>query len=65
MNLNIAVLAGDGIGPEVIEQAIKVVDAVCAKFNHDIHYTPGLTGAAAIDAVGNPYPDETHEICMA
>ncbi|HOY12634.1 MAG TPA: 3-isopropylmalate dehydrogenase [Saprospiraceae bacterium] len=65
MKLNIAVLAGDGIGPEVIEQAIKVVDAVCAKFNHEIHYTPALTGAAAIDAVGNPYPEETHEICMA
>lgn len=65
MNLNIALLAGDGIGPEVIEQAVKVSDAVAKKFNHDINWRPALTGAAAIDAVGEPYPDETHEICAS
>ena len=65
MNLNIALLAGDGIGPEVIDQAVKVCDATAEKFGHQIHWTPALTGAAAIDAVGDPYPDETHEICMA
>lgn len=64
MKLNIAVLAGDGIGPEVIAQAIKVVDVVASKFGHEINYTEALTGASAIDAVGNPYPDETHEVCM-
>jgi 3-isopropylmalate dehydrogenase len=64
MNLNIAVLAGDGIGPEVIDQALKVLHAIGKKYNHTINLTPALTGAAAIDAVGNPYPDETHEICM-
>ncbi|UOB17613.1 3-isopropylmalate dehydrogenase [Abyssalbus ytuae] len=64
MKLNIALLAGDGIGPEVIEQAVKVSNAVAKKFNHEINWTPALTGAAAIDAVGEPYPDETHEICM-
>lgn len=64
MKLNIALLAGDGIGPEIIEQAVKVSDAVAKKFNHEINWTPALTGAAAIDAVGEPYPDETHEICM-
>ena len=64
MKLNIALLAGDGIGPEVIKQAVKVCDAVAIKFDHEIKWTPGLTGAAAIDAVGDPYPDETHEICM-
>ena len=63
MKLNIALLAGDGIGPEVIDQAVKVSDAVAEKFNHEINWTPALTGAAAIDAVGEPYPDETHEIC--
>lgn len=63
MKLNIALLAGDGIGPEVIAQAVKVCDAVADKFNHEITWTPALTGAAAIDAVGDPYPDETHEIC--
>jgi 3-isopropylmalate dehydrogenase len=64
MNLNIAVLAGDGIGPEVVDQAMKVVNAIARKFNHQVSYTHALTGAAAIDAVGNPYPDETHEVCM-
>ncbi|MDA8596194.1 3-isopropylmalate dehydrogenase [Flavobacteriaceae bacterium] len=65
MKLNIALLAGDGIGPEVIAQAVKVSDAVAKKFNHEINWTSALTGAAAIDAVGNPYPDETHAVCMA
>ena len=64
MKLNIALLAGDGIGPEVIDQAVKVCDAVATKFKHTINWTPALTGAAAIDAVGEPYPDETHEICV-
>ncbi len=64
MKLNIALLAGDGIGPEVIAQAVKVSDAVAKKFGHEITWKPALTGAAAIDAVGEPYPDETHEICM-
>ncbi|MGB5387890.1 MAG: 3-isopropylmalate dehydrogenase [Eudoraea sp.] len=63
MKLNIALLAGDGIGPEVIDQAVKVCDAIATKFNHEINWRPALTGAAAIDAVGDPYPDETHEIC--
>lgn len=65
MKLNIALLAGDGIGPEVIDQAVKVSDAVAAKFGHEITWKPALTGAAAIDAVGEPYPDSTHDICVA
>lgn len=64
MNLKIAVLPGDGIGPEIIAQAIKVVNAVCQKQGHHIEYQYGLVGAAAIDQVGNPYPEETHRICM-
>ncbi|OGS74490.1 MAG: 3-isopropylmalate dehydrogenase [Flavobacteria bacterium RIFCSPLOWO2_12_FULL_35_11] len=64
MKLTIALLAGDGIGPEVIAQAVKVCDAVAVKFNHEIIWKPALTGAAAIDAIGDPYPDETHEICL-
>lgn len=63
MKLNIALLAGDGIGPEVTDQAVKVVDAIAKKYNHDITWQPALTGAAAIDAVGEPYPDSTHEVC--
>ena len=65
MKLKIALLAGDGIGPEVIEQAVKVSDAVAKKFNHEITWTPALTGAAAIDAVGDPYPPETHDVCAS
>jgi 3-isopropylmalate dehydrogenase len=65
MKLNIALLAGDGIGPEVIDQAVKVSNAIAEKFNHEINWRPALTGAAAIDAVGEPYPDETHEICAS
>ena len=65
MNLNIALLAGDGIGPEVIDQAVKVCDAIAKRYNHQIEWNPALTGAAAIDAVGEPYPDSTHTICMA
>lgn len=65
MKFKIALLAGDGIGPEVIDQAVKVSDSVAKKFNHEIQWVPALTGAAAIDAVGDPYPEETHEICAS
>ncbi len=64
MELNIALLAGDGIGPEVIEQAVKVSNAIAKKFNHSINWNHAITGADAIDKVGEPYPDKTHEICM-
>jgi len=64
MKLTIALLAGDGIGPEVIAQAVKVCDAIVVKYKHEINWTPALTGAAAIDAVGDPYPESTHEICL-
>lgn len=65
MELTIALLAGDGIGPEVIDQAVKVCDAVASKYDHKIEWKPALTGAAAIDAVGDPYPEETHQTCLA
>ena len=64
MNLNIAILPGDGIGPEIIEQALKATTAICNKFGHTLSYKKALVGACAIDVTGNPYPDETHEICM-
>ncbi|MFA9370691.1 MAG: 3-isopropylmalate dehydrogenase [Labilibaculum antarcticum] len=64
MTYKIAVLAGDGIGPEIVAQARKVTDAIVQKFGHDFEYTEALVGAVAIDEVGNPYPDETHELCM-
>ena len=65
MNLNIAILSGDGIGPEIIREALKITQVVAAKFNHQLTYKYALTGATAIEAVGDPYPEETHAICMA
>ncbi len=64
MDFKIAVLPGDGIGPEIIEQAIKVLEVVGKKYQHYFKFTTALTGAAAIDKVGDPYPEETHKICM-
>ena len=64
MELKIAVLPGDGIGPEVIAQAMKTVQAVCKKYKHELNYRTGLMGACAIDATGTPYPEETHALCM-
>ena len=63
MDLKIALLSGDGIGPEVTRQAVKVSNAIAKKFNHNLIWKPALTGAAAIEAVGEPYPDKTHLIC--
>lgn len=63
--LNIAVLPGDGIGPEIMTQALNVTNAICNRFGHKLTYKEGLTGAVAIDTVGDPYPDETHQLCMS
>ena len=60
---SIAIILGDGIGPEVTQQSIKILDAVAEKFGHAFHYTYGLMGADAIDKTGNPLPDETLEMC--
>lgn len=64
MELKIAVLPGDGIGPEIIREAVKVTEAVCRRFGHRPVFEYALTGASAIDAVGEPYPEETHRVCM-
>ncbi|MCQ2214773.1 MAG: 3-isopropylmalate dehydrogenase [Bacteroidales bacterium] len=64
MDFKIALLPGDGIGPEVVDQAVKAVDAVCKKFGHKVTYTKALVGACAIDATGKAYPAETHDVCM-
>ena len=64
MDLKIALLAGDGIGPEIIEQAVLVCNKIAKKFDHNITWNRGLVGAAAIDVCGNPYPEKTHEICL-
>ena len=64
MKLKIATLPGDGIGPEVVAQAQKAVDAVCCRFHHDAYYSFGYVGACAIDQCGDPYPQQTHQLCM-
>lgn len=64
MAFNIAKLPGDGIGPEIVDQAVKVMNAIGEKYNHSFQFEFGLTGATAIDKVGEPYPEETHELCM-
>jgi len=64
MKLNIAILPGDGIGPEIMHQGVAVLDAIAKKFNHEFHYEEALVGASAIEAVGDPYPAATHEACM-
>lgn len=63
MNFNIAVLKGDGIGPEIVNEAIKSLNAIGKKFNHQFNFTEALMGACAIDVTGNPLPDETLELC--
>lgn len=64
MELKIAVLAGDGIGPEISAEGVKVMKAVCSKFGHQVTFTEALCGAAAIDAVDNPFPEETLKACQ-
>lgn len=63
MDFKIAVLPGDGIGPEISKQGVDVMTAVCEKFGHNVTYKYALCGADAIDKVGNPFPQETFEIC--
>ena len=63
MNSTIAVLPGDGIGPEVTAEAIKVLDAVGSRFGHDFDLRYGRIGGNAIDDFGTPLPDETLEVC--
>lgn len=64
MKLQIAVLPGDGIGPEVTEQAIKALKAIAFNYNHKFNFTYADVGAIAIDKFNNPLPDITLNICM-
>ena len=64
MKLKIAVLPGDGIGPEIMKQGVAVMDAVAAKYGHEVTYTEALCGAHAIDEVGDPFPEATFQTCM-
>lgn len=63
MKLTIAVLAGDGIGPEVTSQAVKALQAIGETFGHTFSFTNAPVGAIAIDKTGNPLPEETLTLC--
>lgn len=64
MNFKIAVLPGDGIGPEISEQGVAVMNAICKRFGHNVDYKYAICGADAIDKVGDPFPAETLKICQ-
>ena len=65
MNYKIALIPGDGIGPEIVREAKKVLDKVCEKYNHEFAYTTLLLGGASIDAHGVPLTEETIEQAKA
>ena len=64
MKLKIAVLAGDGIGPEISKVGVDVMNAVAKRFGHELTYTHAICGAAAIDEVGDPFPEDTFKKCQ-
>jgi 3-isopropylmalate dehydrogenase len=65
MKLNIGLLKGDGIGPEIVDSAVRVLEKIASKFGHEFQFTPYLIGGAAIDATGAPLPEETVKGCLA
>lgn len=65
MEKNIAVIKGDGIGPEIVNEAIKVLDKTAEKFGHKFSYEEVLMGGCAIDAEGTPLPQKTIDVCLA
>ncbi|MCL2369819.1 MAG: 3-isopropylmalate dehydrogenase [Firmicutes bacterium] len=65
MKYNIALIKGDGIGPEIIDGACEVLEFVGKKYGHSFNFVPYLAGGAAIDATGEPLPEETIKGCLA
>ncbi|WP_454940262.1 3-isopropylmalate dehydrogenase [Evtepia sp.] len=65
MEYKLAVIPGDGIGPDVVEQTLRVLDKVGEKFGHTFHYHKVLAGGCAIDATGGCLPQETIDVCKA
>ncbi|WP_289021389.1 3-isopropylmalate dehydrogenase [uncultured Salegentibacter sp.] len=63
MKLKIAVLPGDGIGPEITQQSVKVLKAVADRFDHQFEFEDALVGATAIDLLDNPLPEATLDLC--
>ena len=65
MTKNIAVIRGDGIGPEIVDSAVEVLNKVGEKFGHKFNFTPYLIGGIAIDETGKPLPKDTVDGCLA
>ena len=65
MKLNIAVLSGDGIGPEVTDQAIKALKAIALEFDHTFNFKHAPVGAIAIDKYNDPLPESTLDLCKS
>lgn len=65
MDYKIALIRGDGIGPEVVGEAVKVMEAIGSRYGHRFVFTDTLAGGCAIDATGGPLPQETIDICKA
>lgn len=64
MNYNIALIKGDGIGPEIVEEAVKVLNRIGEKFEHKFNFTEVLAGGCAIDEYGTPLPQNTIDVCL-
>ena len=65
MKMKIALLKGDGIGPEIVDSAVEVLKKTGEKYGHEFNFTPYLIGGCAIDATGAPLPQETVDGCLA
>lgn len=65
MNFNIALIKGDGIGPEIVDEAVRVLTAVGGKYGHSFNYTEATAGGEAIDEYGEPLPQKTIDICLS
>jgi 3-isopropylmalate dehydrogenase len=64
MNMKILVIPGDGIGPEVTREAVRVLKHVARKWKHELHLTEGLLGGIAIHQTGGPFPEETRKLAL-
>lgn len=64
MELKIAVLPGDGIGPEISREGVRVLESIAKRYGHIFNFREGIIGAIAIDKVGDPFPEETLQLCL-
>ena len=64
MTYNIALVKGDGIGPEIVDSAVRVLETIGARYGHSFKFKEWLAGGCAIDATGTPLPEETVEGCL-